>query len=77
MQYYEKLLIEANNQKEHFSNSVESGVNMKLHEIQQKIENVNKENKELANVSKIWSGPSYNLKDPFVLLISLLEFFFF
>ncbi|XP_078150564.1 zinc finger (ubiquitin-hydrolase) domain-containing protein [Carex rostrata] len=50
-QYYEKLLIEANNQKEHFSNSVESGVSMKLHEIQQKIENVNKENKELANMN--------------------------
>ncbi|KAJ4745684.1 zinc finger (ubiquitin-hydrolase) domain-containing protein [Rhynchospora pubera] len=50
-QYYEQLISEARGQKEHFSSSVESGVNMKLQEIQQKIENVKKENRQLADMN--------------------------
>ncbi|KAJ4813725.1 zinc finger (ubiquitin-hydrolase) domain-containing protein [Rhynchospora pubera] len=50
-QYYEQLISEARDQKEHFSSSVESGVNMKLQEIQQKIENVKKENRQLADMN--------------------------
>ncbi|KAJ3677227.1 hypothetical protein LUZ60_002951 [Juncus effusus] len=50
-QYYEGLLLEAKNQrdrKENFSKAVDEGLSIKLHEIQLKLENLNKENKNLA-----------------------------